>query len=110
MSGIVAITSVDRQSPGVIADRTDRVRTSIATVALIVMVLAPWSAFQIGTIVVGGLAGWFLCRGDADTAPDSIAMPMSRKAGIACLAVFFVLLAGSVSFRACSEQQVPGLR
>jgi chromate transport protein ChrA len=71
----------------------DRVRTSIATVALIVMLLAPWSVFQIGTIVVGGLAGWILCRGDADTAPDSIAMPVSRKAGIACLAAFFVLLA-----------------
>jgi chromate transporter len=71
----------------------DRVRASIATVALIVMLLAPWSVFQIGTIVVGGLAGWILCRGDADTAPDSIAMPVSRKAGIACLAAFFVLLA-----------------
>src|SRR3954451_5777778 len=56
----------------------DRVRASIATVALIVMLRAPWSLFQIGTIVVGGLAGWMLCRGEADAAPDSIAMPVSR--------------------------------
>ena len=71
----------------------DRVRASIATVALIVMLIAPWSLLQIGTIVVGGVAGWMLCRGEADAAPDSITMPVSRNFGIACLAVFFVLLA-----------------
>jgi chromate transporter len=71
----------------------DRVRASIAAVALIVMLMAPWSLSQIGTIVVGGIAGWILCRGEADTAPDSITMPVSRNLGIACLAVFFVLLA-----------------
>jgi chromate transporter len=71
----------------------DRVRASIATVALIVMLAAPWSVFQIGTIVVGGLAGWLLCRGEADTTPDDIAIPVSRKAGIICLVIFFLLLA-----------------
>jgi chromate transporter len=70
----------------------DRVRASIATVALIVMLVEPWSVFQIGTIVVGGLAGWMLCRGETDPVPDSNAMPVSRKLGIACLAAFFVLL------------------
>jgi chromate transporter len=71
----------------------DRVRASIATVALIVMLAAPWSIFQIGTIVVGGLAGWLLCRGEADTTPDDVAIPISRKAGIICLVIFFLLLA-----------------
>jgi chromate transporter len=71
----------------------DRVRATIATVALIVMLLAPWSLFQIGTIVVGGLAGWLLCRGDPDAAPDSIMMPVSPKLGIVCLTAFFGLLA-----------------
>jgi chromate transporter len=71
----------------------DRVRASIATVALIVMLLAPWSLFQVGTIVVGGLAGWMLCRGESDRAPDDVVMPVSRKLGAACLVVFFVLLA-----------------
>jgi chromate transporter len=71
----------------------DRVRASIATVALIVVLAAPWSLLQIGTIVVGGIAGWMLCRGEADATPDSITMPVSRKLGIACLAAFFVLLA-----------------
>jgi chromate transporter len=71
----------------------DRARASIATVALIVMLLAPWSLLQVGTIVVGGLAGWILCRGQADSVPDDIAMPVSRKVAVACLAGFFVLLA-----------------
>lgn len=70
----------------------DRVRASIATMALIVMLLAPWSVFQVGTIVVGGLAGWMLCRGAADAAPDNIMMPVSRTVGIVCLAVFCMLL------------------
>jgi chromate transporter len=71
----------------------DRVRASIATVALVVMLIAPWSIFQIGTIVVGGLAGWILCSGEPDRTPDSITMPVSRKLGSACLAAFFGLLA-----------------
>ena len=70
----------------------DRARASIATVALVVMLVAPWSIFQIGTIVVGGIAGWILCRGESDTATDSLTMPVSRKLGVACLAAFFVLL------------------
>ena len=78
----------------------DRVRSSIAAVALIVMLLAPWSVFQIGTIVVGGLAGWMLCRGEVATAPDTLVMPVSRKMGIACLAAFFFLLAFTFSARA----------
>jgi chromate transporter len=70
----------------------DRVRASIATVALIVMLVAPWSIFQIGTIVAGGIAGWLLCGSDGDAAPDGFAMPVSRRFGISCLVVFFALL------------------
>src|SRR5580692_7624290 len=57
----------------------DRVRASIATVALIVMLIAPWSIFQVGTIVAGGIAGWLLCQGQGDTAADSFVMPVSRR-------------------------------
>jgi len=71
----------------------DRVRASIATAALIVMLVAPWSLLQIGMIVVGGLAGWILCRSETVMTPDSITMPVSRGLGMACLTVFFVLLA-----------------
>lgn len=71
----------------------DRVRASIATVALVVMLLAPWSVFQIGTIVAGGLAGWLLCRGEASAAPDGFVMPVSRRLASMCLVLFFLLLA-----------------
>jgi chromate transporter len=71
----------------------DRARASIATVALIVMLIAPWSIFQIGTIVVGGLAGLMLCRGEADAPADEITRPLSRTHGAVCLVAFFALLA-----------------
>lgn len=71
----------------------DRVRASIAIVALIVMLAAPWSIFQIGTIVAGGIAGWLLCGNDGEAATDAFPMPVSRLLGAACLVVFFTLLA-----------------
>ena len=70
----------------------DRVRASIATVALIVMLVAPWSIFQIGTILAGGIAGWLLCGSDGDAVHDGFAMPVSRRFGISCLVAFFALL------------------
>jgi chromate transporter len=71
----------------------DRVRASIAAVALIVMLVAPWSILQIGVIVAGGIAGWLLCGGNADTAHDTFVMPVSKGFGLSCLIVFFGLLA-----------------
>jgi chromate transporter len=71
----------------------DRARASIATLSLIVMLIAPWSVLQVGVIVAGGIAGWRFCRGEAAAAPDNIAMPVSRMFGIGCLTVFFALLA-----------------
>lgn len=71
----------------------DKSRASIATLALILVLLAPGSLSQIGTIVVGGIAGWIVCRGETQVTPDDITMPVSRSLGIACLVIFFVLLA-----------------
>ncbi|MBS0559066.1 MAG: chromate efflux transporter [Proteobacteria bacterium] len=71
----------------------DRARASIATGALVVMLVAPWSVLQIGTIAAGGLAGWLLCGRDAAPEADGFAMPVSRRFGAACLAAFFALLA-----------------
>ena len=61
--------------------------------ALILLLLAPGSLSQIGAIVLGGVAGLAFCRGGAETNPDGLAMPVSRRMGIACLGGFFVLLA-----------------
>lgn len=71
----------------------DRVRASIAAVALVVMLVASWSVFQIGTIVVGGVAGWLLCGGSGEAAADEgLAMPVSRAFGMVCLVLLFGLL------------------
>src|SRR5579863_2882618 len=71
----------------------DRPRASIATLALIAMVLSTGSFSQIATIVLGGIAGLVFCRGQAESAPDSSPFPVSRAMGIVFLVLFFVLLA-----------------
>jgi chromate transporter len=71
----------------------DRPRASIATLALIAMVLSTGSLSQIATIALGGIAGLVLCRGDAESSQDSIPFPVSRSMGVVFLVLFFVLLA-----------------
>jgi chromate transporter len=73
----------------------DRVRASIATVALVVMLVAPWSILQLGVIIAGGFAGLLMCEASAETAGDIRVMPVSRGIGLACLVAFFVLLVKS---------------
>ena len=71
----------------------DRERASIAVLALILMLVAPGSLSQVATIVLGGIAGFILCRGDADNTHDDIVIPVSRAVAMICLAVAFALLA-----------------
>lgn len=71
----------------------DRERASIATLALIPVVLWPGSLSQVGVIVAGGLVGLALCRANTEAAADALPMPVSRGVGLACLAGFFALLA-----------------
>ena len=72
----------------------DRERASIAAVAALIILLSTSSLAQIGSIVLGGIAGFWLCRGAAPAAAGHIAMPVSRNAGIVALTAFFVLLLG----------------
>lgn len=74
----------------------DRVRATIATVALIVMLIAPWSALQIGVIVAGGMAGFWFCREDSAPTAEEAALPISRRFGALALLAFFLLLALSL--------------
>ena len=70
----------------------DRARASIGTVALVVMLVAPWPILQLGVIIAGGLAGLLMCKAPAEVAGDIQAVPLGRGAGLACLAAFFGLL------------------
>jgi chromate transporter len=74
----------------------DRFRASIAAAAAVIVLLSPSSIAQVAVIVLGALCGLWLGRNDAsEPAPaDVMAMPVSRRAGIASLAAFGVLLIG----------------
>jgi chromate transporter len=74
----------------------DRERASIAVVAALVILLSSSSVAQIGAIVFGGMAGLWLCRAPAWTPSDQghMSVPVSRRAGLLALVMFFLLLAG----------------
>jgi chromate transporter len=77
----------------------DRERASIAVVAALILLFSTSSIAQIGSIVLGGLAGLWLCRSDAQTPSGHVEMPVSRRAGMFCLAIFFILLVGLPALR-----------
>jgi chromate transporter len=73
----------------------DRIRASIATVALVVTLVAPWSITQLAVIVAGGLAGLLTCKASVEAVSDGRLSPVSRRTGLACLAAYLVLLAAA---------------
>jgi chromate transporter len=72
----------------------DRVRASIAIVAMVVAILVPTAWGQIGGILLGGLVGWFFIKGTRPVDETVLPLPVSRTAGVVALVVFVVLLAG----------------
>ena len=72
----------------------DRERASIALVAALIVLFSASAIAQIGDILLGGIAGLWLCRGAPPTATGHIVMPVSRAAGVVALVVFFGLLVG----------------
>ena len=70
----------------------DRERAGIAVGAVAVLAFVPGAFGMVGAIVLGGLAGLILGRGDAAPTESPVAMPVRRwQAGIA-LGVFGMLL------------------
>src|SRR5580704_10336555 len=55
----------------------DRARASIAVVAALIILFSTSSIAQIGAIVLGGLAGLWLCRGGQPMAGGNWAVPVS---------------------------------
>jgi chromate transporter len=72
----------------------DRQRASIALVAAVIILFSTASLAQIGAIVLGGVAGLWLCRGAPAPEGGHVSMPVSRRAGLAALIAFSVLLIG----------------
>jgi chromate transporter len=70
----------------------DRQRSSIASVAAVIILFSNSSIAQIGVILLGGVAGYWLCRASAPTVERPLGIPVSRRVGIVALAAFFALL------------------
>jgi chromate transporter len=71
----------------------DRTRASIATVSLVATLVAPWSIVQLAVIVAGGCTGLLMCNAAVEAVADVPLIPVSRRAGLACLAAYLALLA-----------------
>jgi chromate transporter len=70
----------------------DRQRASIACVAAVIILFSNSSIAQVGMILLGGVAGLWLCRASAPTVKRPLGIPVSRRLGIVALAAFFALL------------------
>jgi chromate transporter len=70
----------------------DRSRASIAVIAVLLVIFFAGSVGQVAAIVVGGLAGLSLCRNAPLATAGHLAFPVSRRAGLIALVLFFLLL------------------
>jgi len=71
----------------------DRERAMIASCAAVTLLLSTSSWAQLGVIVMGGLAGLWLCRSSPRASSSSLGTPVSRRVGVLALTGFFLLLA-----------------
>src|ERR1017187_8510059 len=67
----------------------DRERASIAVVAALIILFSTTSLAQIAAILLGGVAGLWLCRAVPVTSTGHIAVPVSRAVGLVALTAFF---------------------
>jgi chromate transporter len=72
-------------------------------VAALIILFSTSSIAQIGAIVLGGIAGLWLCRSGAQAPSGHVEMPVSRTAGLVALAGFFLLLAGLPALRSLTR-------
>jgi chromate transporter len=70
----------------------DRRRAGIALLAVVIVTFVGGSLGQVIAIAAGAIAGLWLCRGDIGSQSTRLRFPVSRRAGIAALIVFALLL------------------
>lgn len=92
---LVAVAIVAQAVFGMAKSLTpDRERGLIAVLAVFLVVLVSGAIGQVGAILVGGVLGLALCRGDGTIAVDAGTFPLSRRAALAALAIFVLLMIG----------------
>lgn len=90
---LVAVAVVAQAVWGMARSLTpDRPRAGIAVAALFLTVFVRGSVGQLGSIILGALAGLVLCRAAAQEQDGHLAFPVSRRAGAATLGAFALLL------------------
>ncbi|MBS9403607.1 chromate efflux transporter [Halomonas sp. TRM85114] len=72
----------------------DRPRATIAIAAVLLVIGVGGALGQVTAILMGGLAGLWCCRDGAVGDADTLAMPISKRVGMICLAIFAALLVG----------------
>ncbi|CAI9121983.1 MULTISPECIES: chromate efflux transporter [Acetobacteraceae] len=70
----------------------DRVRASIAVLAALIILFVTSPFAQIGAIALGGVVGLWLCRTISPSDSGHVAMPVSRRVGMAAFLAFGALL------------------
>jgi chromate transporter len=70
----------------------DRQRASIACIAALLILLSNSPAMQIATILLGGIAGAWLCRAPVPASQGTLGTAVSRRVGTAALTIFCLLL------------------
>jgi chromate transporter len=83
----------------------DRERASIAVIAALIILFSPSSVAQIGAILLGGIAGLWLCRTAPPDSTRRVTVRVSRTAGVTTLTVFFLLLIGLPILRGLMPSQ-----
>jgi chromate transporter len=71
----------------------DRQRAAIALASALIVLTGFSSAHQIAAILIGAAAGPLLCRTGEERPGGTLSVGVSRRAGVACLALFGLLLA-----------------
>jgi chromate transporter len=88
----------------------DRARASIAALAaVLILSLSSSSISQIVAILMGGLAGLWLCRTSSSVSSGTLGVPVSRRVGIVSLLIFIALLVGLPIVRAVGSYQAVAL-
>jgi chromate transporter len=72
----------------------DRQRASMAAVTAVIMLAGASSITQFAVLLLGGMAGLWLCRTSAPAATGAMAVPVSQSIGRLSLATFSLLLVG----------------
>jgi chromate transporter len=85
----------------------DRQRASIATLAMVLILYSSSTITQIGAILLSAVAGTLVCRTSSAVSTLPMVMPISRRIGVASLAIFLLLLFGLPL--ALSLDAAPGL-